>query len=74
MTEDFDKPTEVTPEDIDMFVEMLKNEEIKEKKCFTCGKGFYLQSYGEAFGECDECYFARWPKEEREAFFRSFFE
>jgi hypothetical protein len=74
MTEDFDKPTDLTREDIDKFVEKLMTDEIKEKKCHTCGKGFYLDSYGHSFGECDECFFSRWTKEEREAFYRSFFE
>lgn len=74
MTDDFDKPTEITREDIEKcFNEMMKSE-IREKTCLSCGKKFYLDSYGHGFGECDECYFSRWPKKAREAFFRSFFE
>lgn len=68
------EPTEITSEEIDCFVEKLRTEEIQEKKCSSCNKGFYFHSYGWAFSECDECYFARWPKKEREEFFRSFFE
>ncbi len=68
------KPTELTLSDIEKCVKNLRTEQIKAKTCFTCSKEFYLESYGHAFGECDECYFKRWPKEEREAFFRSFFE
>lgn len=68
-----DKPTEITRKDIDAFVQKLMTDEIKEKTCFSCGKSFYFDSYGEVFGECDECYFNRWPEEERKAFFRSFF-
>ncbi len=67
-------PTILTTEDIDKVFEKMMTEEIKEKKCSSCGKGFYLDSYGHAFGECDECYFARWPAEERRAFYWSFFE
>jgi len=67
------KPTELTREDIDKFVEKLMNEEIKEKKCWTCGKGFYFDSYGSAVGDCDECWFKRFPKEEVKEFYRSFF-
>ena len=59
MSDDFDKPTEVTIEDIDKFFDQLMKSDIKEKKCFTCGKKFYLDSYGHMFGECDECFFAR---------------
>jgi ribosomal protein L37AE/L43A len=66
------KPTELTVEDIDNFVKKLMTEEIKKHLCFKCTKE-YINSYGHGLGECDECYFARWPKEEREAFFRSFF-
>lgn len=69
-----DKPTELTINDIDSCFNILMNSEIKEKKCFTCGKGYYSDIYGHAFMECDECFFKRVPKEEREAFFRSFFE
>jgi DNA-directed RNA polymerase subunit RPC12/RpoP len=69
-----DKPTKITPSDIYNFVKTLMESEIKPKNCFTCSKEFYFQSYGDAFRECDECFFKRIPKEEREAFFRSFFE
>lgn len=69
-----DEPTELTVEDIDKLFDELLNLEIKEKTCSSCGKGYYLDSYGYMFWECHECYFKRWPKEEREAFYRSFFE
>jgi hypothetical protein len=69
-----DKPTELTAEDIDKFVEKLMTDEIKEKRCSSCDKRFFFQSYGYMFGECDECYFSRFPKEQVEAFCRSFFE
>lgn len=69
-----DKPTELSIKDIDNFVESLMNSEIKPKTCLTCSKEFYLDSYGWMFGECDECYFKRWPEEDKKAFFRKFFE
>jgi hypothetical protein len=52
-----DKPTELTAEDIDKFVEKLMTEEIKEKRCSSCVKRFFFQSFGYMFGECDEFYF-----------------
>ncbi len=66
-------PTVITREDVDKFFEKLMTDEIKEKKCFSCGKGFYFDSYGSALGECDECWFSRFPKEQVEEFYRSFF-
>ena len=68
-------PTELTSEDIDKFVAKMMNGDfdLKQRPCFSCNKS-HFPSYGSALGECDECYFERWPKEEREAFFRSFFE
>lgn len=69
-----DQPTEFTSQDIDKFVENLMNSEIKEKKCATCGKGYYLNSYGYMFMECDECFFKRVPAKQKEQFFRSFLE
>jgi hypothetical protein len=68
-----DKPTEITIEDIDNFVKQLMESEIKPKTCYSCSKEYYFDSYGHMFMECDECYFKKWPKEEREEFFRSFF-
>lgn len=73
MSEDFDKPTEITREDIDKFLEKLK-EEIKKHTCFKCSKEYLGGGYGHHIGECDQCWFSRFPKEEVEAFFRSFLE
>ncbi len=67
-------PTEVTMEDIDNFIHKLMTDEIKPKKCFKCSKEYWFGSYGDHIGECDECWFSRFPKEEVEAFYRSFFE
>ncbi len=66
-------PTVLTVEDIDKFVEKLMNGDFdpKYRPCLLCSKEF-LPNY--SAHECDECYFSRWPKEEREAFYRSFFE
>jgi hypothetical protein len=69
-----DSPTELTLQDIEKAFQIIKDYEIKEKKCTACGKGFYLQVYGYMFGECDECYFSRWSKEEVEKFCRGFFD
>lgn len=69
-----DQPTELTKEDIDNFVKNLKeNSEIKSKTCIKCAKK-HFNSYGYHLGECDECYFKRFPKEQVENFYRSFFE
>lgn len=73
MTENLDKYTEITKEDIDKFVKHLMEMEIKPKKCMKCCKKYFFDSYGSHLCECDECYFSRFPKEEREEFFRSFF-
>lgn len=62
------KPTELTSEDIDQLIN-----QIMPYQCVKCSKK-YIHSYGQDVGECDECWFARFPKEEREAFCRSFFE
>lgn len=73
MEGDFDKPTELTGEDVDKFFVKLMNGDydVKKRPCFGCGKDFY-PNYD--YCECDECYFAKWPKEMKEEFFRSFFE
>ncbi|MCF1193325.1 hypothetical protein LRR18_17180 [Mangrovimonas sp. AS39] len=68
-----DKPTELTSEDIDKFVENLMNSEIKKNNCFKCGKR-YFGGYGHHISECDECWFSRFPKEQVTEFYRSFFE
>ncbi len=68
-----DSPTEITREDIDKFVDQLMNSEIKPKTCFSCSKEYYFDSYGHMFMECDECYFKRFPKEQVEEFYKSFF-
>ena len=74
MSDELDKPTEITLSDIESFFDKLMNSENSEKTCSNCNKKYYFDSYGYLFMECDECYFKRWPKEERETFFRSFFE
>lgn len=68
------QPTEITREDIDKVLQSYLNSEIKPHNCFKCNKEYYFHSYGHHIGECDECWFSRFPKEEREAFYRSFFE
>ncbi len=68
-----DTPTELTRDDIDNFVNKIMTEEIKPHTCCKCNKEYWFCSYGDHIGECDECWFARFPKEEREAFYRSFF-
>ena len=74
MIEDFDKPSEITSSDIDRLVDMLMTSEIKEKVCYSCSKKYFFDSYGDHIGKCDECWFSMFPKEEVEAFYRSFFE
>jgi hypothetical protein len=69
-----DKPTEITIEDINKLADMLMNSEIQKKHCFKCNKSYCLDSYGDHIGECDECWFSRFPKEQVEEFYRSFFE
>lgn len=69
-----DEPTEITIEDIERAVEYLNNLEIKENTCFKCSKKYYGNSYGNHISECDECWFSRFPEEEVEVFYRSFFE
>lgn len=70
-----DKPTELTAEDIDKFVNSCMSGafDIKFRSCWKCSKE-HFPNYGAHLMECDECFFSRWPKKEREAFFRSFFE
>lgn len=67
------KPTELTAEDINKFFEKLMTEEIKMRQCWKCSKE-HFPNYGSFLNECDECYFEKWPKQEREAFYRSFFD
>lgn len=68
-----DEPTVLTREDVDKFFKDLieGKYEVKKRPCFNCSKEFYPSC---SDVECDECHFSRFPKEEREAFFRSFFE
>ncbi len=68
-----DEPTKLTSEDIDKFVDQLMNSEIKKIECFKCSKKYYGGSYGHHIGECDECWFKRFPKEQVEEFCKSFF-
>jgi hypothetical protein len=69
-----DKPTELSLEDINKFVESLMNSEIKIHECRKCSKSYIHDSYGHHIGECDECWFSRFPKEQVKEFYMSFFE
>ena len=68
------EPTILNASDIDRFVESLMNSEIKKHQCYKCSKEYYEGSYGHQIGECDECWFAHFPREEVQAFHRSFLE
>lgn len=70
MNDEYDKPTELTVDDINKFAKYLENYVIIEKECL-CGKS-YIPNYSHIL--CDECFFSRFPKEQVEAFYRSFFE
>ena len=72
--DEYDKPTEVTREDIDKFVEKLMTEEIRKHQCFKCSKEYFGGSYGHHIGECDECWFSRFPKDQVEEFCKGFFD
>lgn len=65
--------TVICKNDIDKVVETLMNQEIKKHQCLKCCKE-YFDSYGHNIGNCDQCYFNRFPKEQVEAFCRRFFE
>lgn len=67
-----DKPTELTCEDVDKFVEKMMNGDfdIKKRSCWECSKDFF-PNYHDM--ECDECYFSKFPKEQVQAFYRRFF-
>lgn len=71
---DLNSPTELTIEDIDKFFKDLMEGkyDLKQRQCFKCGAN-HFPNYGSHICECDECFFAKFPKEEREAFYRSFF-
>ena len=69
-----DEPTQLTASDIDKFVESIMNSEIQTHACGKCAKTYIHDSYGHHIGECDECWFSRFPKEEVGRFYRSFFE
>lgn len=68
-----DKPTELTVEDIDNFVNKMMNGDfdMKYRPCWKCSKEF-LPNYDDV--KCDECYFSQFPKEQVQEFYRSFFE
>ena len=59
--------------DIDKTMEHIKNYETPPDQCLKCGKTYY-GGYGYHIGECDECWFSRFPKEQVERFYRSFFD
>lgn len=69
------KPTELSRKDVDLFFNDLLDGkyDLKPKLCMNCGTECFI-NYGYDLQECDECFFARWPKEQRDAFYRSFFE
>jgi hypothetical protein len=69
-----DEPTILTFKDIENFLDRIEKGEfdVKEKDCWNCGKK-YLMSYGASLCECDECYFSRFPKDQVEQFYKSFF-
>lgn len=69
-----DEPTQLTVEDIDNFVKRLMNSEIKTHECRKCSKKYIHDSYGHSIGQCDECWFSRFPKEKVQEFYRSFLE
>lgn len=69
-----DNPTELKREDVDRFVESIMSNEIKSHQCIKCSKNYILDSYGHHIGECDECWFSRFAKDQVKEFFRSFFE
>lgn len=64
-------PTEITREDIENFVANMMTAEIQKKNCWNCSKDF-LPSYSSEV--CDECFFSKFPKKERDKFYRSFLE
>lgn len=69
-----EQPTEITVEDLDKFFSKLMTQEIKKHQCFKCSKEYIGGSYGHDIGECDDCWFSRFPKEQVKEFYRSFFE
>lgn len=73
MTTIDDEPTEITSADLDKCIDMLMNSEIKAHECFKCSKRYFGGSYGHHIGECDECWFNRFPKDQVKEFYRSFF-
>lgn len=77
MNESNDDPTILSASDIDKFVQdcLDGKHDPKPQTCFKCGTTrHFLINYGHRFNECDECYFARFPKEQVQAFYRSFLE
>ena len=68
------EPTVISITDIDKCIAMLMNSSgIKCEPCRKCGDE-HFPNYGHRVGECDECWFSRFPKEDVQAFYRSFFE
>lgn len=66
--------TILTRSDLDKFLENCMTEEIRKHQCCKCSKEYIGASYGHHIGECDQCWFDRFPKEQVEEFYRSFFE
>lgn len=66
--------TEITVDDIDTVLkDIIEGKyDVQPRPCLKCGK-CHFPSYGAHLDECDECFFSRFPKEEREDFYRNFF-
>lgn len=69
-----DSPTEINADDLNKVMQKMLNGDfdIKMRACCSCNKD-HFPSYGAHIGECDECYFNRFPKDQVEKFYRSFF-
>lgn len=67
-------PTILEREDFEKCIKKLfEDTRLKVKECVHCGKESFL-NYGACLGECDECWFSRFPEEEVRKFYRSFLE
>lgn len=66
------EPTILTQKDVEEFLKDIIDgkHDPKKKTCFKCEKK-YFQNYGDHL--CDECYFAQFPKDVVEKFYKSFF-
>lgn len=73
MSEIDDSPTELTQNDVEEFFQKFLNGDydLKPRPCFGCSK-LFIPNCSDM--ECDECWFSRFPKDQVEAFCRTFFE